>query len=198
MSDRNDPRDAYSDGLPPARPTPRRYEADEPEDEPLPSLARRTDGGLGNLAQAARDKQISTARILLFIVGVMEIGMTIVGIFLLHSNIDEEIRKAGGAQNVPRQQVELAYMIGYGLSALAILVGVTFLVLGALVKRFPLACTISGLVLFIVVQLIAAFVEPKTLVQGWLLKIIFVVCLIKAIQAAAAYQREEPMPEADS
>jgi ABC-type siderophore export system fused ATPase/permease subunit len=68
--------------------------------------------------------------------------------------------------------------------------GVLFILLGFLVTRFPLPATIIALVLYLGSNAVLALLDPAVLVQGIIFKIIVVVCLVKALQAAIAYQRE--------
>ena len=53
----------------------------------------------------------------------------------------------------------------------------------------PLPAAITGLVVFLTLHLIAAVVDPKSIVQGILIKIIVVVLLVSAIQAGIKYRR---------
>jgi hypothetical protein len=69
-------------------------------------------------------------------------------------------------------------------------VSVVFIILGILVPKAPVACTVTGLVLFIALNAVAALADPVNLVRGIILKVIFLICLIKAVQAAQAYERE--------
>jgi hypothetical protein len=68
--------------------------------------------------------------------------------------------------------------------------GVIFIVLGVLVYKFPVPCTVAGLILYIVSTLGFAALDPTTLVRGIILKIIIVVGLFKSVQSALAYQAE--------
>lgn len=56
-------------------------------------------------------------------------------------------------------------------------------------KRNPLAATVSALLLFIVVIVVNAAYDPKTLAQGILIKILFIGALAKAIAAAQEERR---------
>jgi hypothetical protein len=51
--------------------------------------------------------------------------------------------------------------------------------------------SVTGLVLFIGFNVILAIMEPMNLLMGWIVKIIVLVGLVKAIQSAIAYQREQ-------
>lgn len=56
-------------------------------------------------------------------------------------------------------------------------------------KSSPLAASVTALVIFLTVHLANAVMDPKTLIQGIIVKVIVIVCLVKGIQSAAAYKR---------
>jgi len=184
MSDRPAPDGAFSDKDPLPPSSPKRY--DERDDEPLPSLARGNDGSaLKSLAQSAREKQLSTARILLFIIGVIQIGISSFEMITLVNDFGN----AGQIQQfAPQLQADIfrvQIIVGLFLCA-----GVTYLILGALVKKYPLPCTILGLVIFLLVQVVAAINNPLAIWQGIIFKVAFLVSFISAIKAARAYEAE--------
>ncbi len=63
-----------------------------------------------------------------------------------------------------------------------------------LVKTYPVPATVLGLVLYVGCAAVFGYLDPTTLAMGWLVKIIIVVALAKAIQSAVAYQREATAP----
>lgn len=129
---------------------------------------------LGSLAQGARKKHLDTARNYLLLVVVLQIA----GAALLYFALSQ-------VQIPPEAmpQVYLAYAVVIGA-------GVAFLILALLVHKFPLPATIIALVLFITLHAIDAVADPSALARGWLVKILVIVALVKAIQAAAAYEKE--------
>ncbi len=129
---------------------------------------------LGSLAQGARIKHLNSARNYLLLVFVLQM---VGGLFLVY---------AFSQVNIPKEalpQVYLAYGVVFGA-------GLAFLVLALLVYRFPLPATIIGLVLFITLHAIDAIADPTSLARGWLIKILVIAALVKAIQAAVAYENE--------
>lgn len=56
-------------------------------------------------------------------------------------------------------------------------------------KTAPFPAAVVALVLFITVQLINAAVEPSTIYKGIIIKILFLVALIKAVQAGSEANR---------
>lgn len=138
---------------------------------------------LGNLAQKARKKTLDTARNCLIAVGILQlIGIGLV--FFLVKTAPQEFQ-------VPPGTLTTIIIIS---SAVA----VAYFVLAALSSRYPLACTTIGLILFITLQAIAAIDDPASLAQGWILKIIVIVALVKAVQAAVAYEKERKSEAAAS
>ncbi len=68
--------------------------------------------------------------------------------------------------------------------------GAVFIFLGAMIYKIPVVATVTGLVLYVGLQTISAVLSPETIGKGLLIKIIIVVCLAKAVQAAVAYKKE--------
>ena len=59
-----------------------------------------------------------------------------------------------------------------------------FLALAVWGKQKPLPAIISGLSLYVIIQIVNAIFDPITILSGIILKIIIIVCLIKGIKAA--------------
>ncbi len=153
---------------------------------------------LGSLAQSARQTSLKQARTILIVIGVLQL----LGALFLYVNaereardvIEAEKRKAGPGmvfdpakvKEAEEELVRVARLIYLGVVG----VGVVFIILGIAVPKAPVACTVTGLVLFVALNAVAAIADPINLVRGIILKVIFLVCLVKAIQAAVAYERE--------
>ena len=166
--------------------------------EPAPS------SGLGSLAQSAREKKLKQAKWILIILGVLMVLFNVAFMFIerdqVRKQLDDEIRKAGPNVIVDRaklQQIEDAAVrlanlihIGFGFA------GIVILVCGIMVYQHPAACTVLGLVVYLGVIAIMAFIEPKTLIQGIILKVIIIAALVSAVQAAIAYQKEKDAAQA--
>ena len=154
---------------------------------------------LGSLAQAARGKHLRQARIALIAVGILTIIGNIALFFLAESAIEEAIRrelsKAGPGMEIDHakvnefkaEQVRTAKLVAGG----TVVLGVVFIALGVLVNRFPVPATVTGLVLYIGANVIFALLYPDSVRGGWWLKIIIVIVLVKSLQAAIAYQKEQ-------
>jgi len=99
-------------------------------------------------------KKVKNARIVLVVLGGLNV---LVGAFYLFG-----------------QELELE---GYS----SLVVGAIFIGLFFLGTKFPLAALISGLSIFVLLHVLSAIVEPESIVKGIVLKIIFVVLLVRGI-----------------
>lgn len=163
-------------------------------------------GGLGNLAQAARAKQLKTARTILYIVGVLtvivNVGFVIFAEPIVNSQIDRELRDLRqqnleideAAVNEYRQQAIQSTRLVNGI---AVLIGIVFIVCGAVVYTYPVPATITSLVLYIGAAAVYAVIDPTTLPRGWIIKLLIVIGLFKAVQAALAYEAERKQSAAE-
>jgi hypothetical protein len=166
-------------------------------------MERLDDGGggeeLGSLAQAARSKELKTARTTLIAVGVITLLANGVMALLAKGMVDKafeaEIRNMqqpgmvldqDQLNQLKQQAVTSTQLICFGFAA----VGLVFIGLGVFVNKAPVVCTAIGLVLYIAGWAITAVLDPTMIAKGIILKIIIIVALVKALQAAIAYQRE--------
>lgn len=65
-----------------------------------------------------------------------------------------------------------------------VILSAIFLALASWSKKKPAAAIISGLVLYVLVQLIAIIEDPANIVKGIILKVIIIIYLIKGMQSA--------------
>jgi hypothetical protein len=166
--------------------------------------------GMRNLAQEARKQQLKKARWILIAVGVLQL---IVGLFfvfnaraMVKSQFEKELApmKAQGAtvdeqklQELEDSATKATQLLNLG----GILGGIGFIFLGLLVYRFPVACTVTGLLLYIGLFAGFAFVsfmgdgDGSVFVRGWLFRLLIIIALYKAIQAALAYEKEKKAAE---
>jgi hypothetical protein len=129
-------------------------------------------GGLGSLAQASRGQQLKSARTTLIAIGALTVVVNLIFMVLLPA------------------QLPIAMGFAMSIQGVFVVLGAVFIVCGLLVKQFPVASTLTALVLYIVSALAMAALDPTMLARGIIIKIIIVVALVKAVQAAFAYQRE--------
>lgn len=146
--------------------------------------------GLGSLTQAARSKQLKTARGLLFFVG----GWLIFSLLINWLTLDYQLRDVARKEGIPEArlpELKEAVMPGmYVFTAIYLGLSVLYIVFGAVVHKHPVPITITALVVFIAMMVIYAVIDPVNILRGIILKIIVIVGLAKAIQSALAYQRE--------
>jgi hypothetical protein len=155
--------------------------------------------GLGSLGQEARLKNLNTAKWIMIIVGLIQMGNFAIFYAMTEKEADTVIAEELRNQRIGRDQIDpvqfreyrdtmirIARLIYGALIAL----GAAFVIMGLFVKKYPVPLTITALVLFIGVHAVLAILNPVNLAAGLLLKVIFIVGLAKAIQAAIAYERE--------
>ncbi|HEY2413293.1 MAG TPA: hypothetical protein VGI40_13670 [Pirellulaceae bacterium] len=157
-------------------------------DQKIPGDALPKLGGLGSLAQASRGQQLKSARTTLIAIGILTVIVNLVMMALLPDQVKKALQENGQGQN--QQALNVAMGVAMAIQGSFLVLGIVFIICGVLVKQFPVACTVSALVLYILAALATAALEPSTLARGIVIKIIIVVALFKAVQAAFAYQKE--------
>jgi hypothetical protein len=173
----------------PRSPSAASFDPIDPVDS-LPNLAGGGDGGLSSLAQSAREKQLKSARSTLVVIGILTILFNVGTFLVIENQIDDVIRKAGLNRNNLPVEVKMAIAVDYAITGGFVALGVIFVVLGMLVPSYPVPCTVAGLVLFVLGWLVS-FMNPAMLNPiAILVKIVIIVFLAKAVQAALAYERE--------
>ncbi len=148
---------------------------------------------LGSLAQSARLKQLNSARAILVTVGVL----TLAANAFMFSNAEREIDDAINQGMQPgmvvdqEKRAEIINMVRMIYGGTCVL-GAVFIVLGILVKKFPVPTTVLGLVLYLGGNAVFALLSPESFTRGIVLivKIVIAIALVKAMQAAFAYQKE--------
>ena len=114
---------------------------------------------------------------------------------IVKSQLDTEVQKIR-AQGMIIDHAKLSQIQDQAVrttrlaDGIAVLLGIVFVVCGALVYAFPVATTVTSLVLYLGAAAVYGAIDPMTLAHGWWMKIIIVVCLFKAVQAAIAYENE--------
>jgi hypothetical protein len=77
------------------------------------------------------------------------------------------------------------------MHGVSLALGVVFIVLGILVRKYPVPITITALVLYVGAGAIFGLIDPKSLAAGVVVKVIIILALVKSIQSALAYEREQ-------
>jgi hypothetical protein len=195
------PRDKGYTARPPREP--RREFEDEEVDQPK----------LGSLAQKARGKQLNQAKWILIVIGVLTILFNGALFALARSMVDAQVQKQiaqlGGAgrviidQTVLQREIAEAVLRTRIVTGIGILLGAVFLTLGVIVHRFPVPATIAALVLYILDTLAnLAFTvmlakeagkdgASAGLPAGWIIRVLIIIALAKAVQSAIAYEKEK-------
>ena len=162
--------------------------------------------GLGSLSQAARSKQLSSAKAILIFIGVVTILGNFVFLLLSQSAVDREIDAEVNelrGQGMEFDEEKLQEYRGQVVRATRIInglgmaIGVGFLLLGANVKKYPVPITITGLVLYLGCWAVFGLLDPSSLLKGWIIKLFIIAGLIKAVQAALAYEKEAKVVDRD-
>lgn len=155
--------------------------------------------GLGSLAQVARRKELTGASRAMYVIGfltvVVNLGLASFAEPLVDIQFEKELKELEN-QNLQVDPAKLAELkrgavlatrlSGFGFA----LVGALFFVLGTLVYWSPVPCTVLALVLYLGGAAISAWLDPSTLLQGAVVKIIIIVALMNGIRAAIAYERQ--------
>jgi len=160
----------------------------------LPSLA----GGTSSLAQSARRKQLNVARGIMFAVGILTIVINLAQFANVDTEIDKQLDQEAAKiiqQGRMIDQVKFAeikqaakrvgHLIMYGVIGL----GALYIVFGLLIWRFPVPITIIALTIYVGSAVVFAILAPETLLAGLVFKVIVIIALVKAVQAAIAYQK---------
>jgi hypothetical protein len=165
---------------------------------PIPSPATSSAAGLGRLAQSARGGQLKNARGILLFVGIL--SALVNGFFYASAEsdvqeaIDKEIQKLPAGmvadqakvQKIKDEAVRATHLINGG----GLLLGLVFIGCGVLVNRHPVPATVTGLVLYLGGNAVFGMLNPASLTTGLIVKVLVVLGLFRAVQAAIAYQRE--------
>lgn len=138
---------------------------------------------------SATRKSMQSVRAVLLLVGIISIGFYIFSIVNAPEEVSQVLQQDdAGELAVGSETLVLMVRIVYGLG---ILLGISYLVLGGLVLRFPLFCSAVGLTLYIGATALNGMMEPTSLLRGIILKVIVVVVLYKGVMAGLAHRREQ-------
>jgi hypothetical protein len=145
--------------------------------------------GLKSLGQEARKTSLNKARWIMIVIGVLTIGLNIFQYFAIQEEIKKVQRQGMVLDPAAVTQVMLPVYAFVG-------VGVIYILMGVFIYHYPVPFTITALVLYIGGQLVSAALseDPRlTLVSGFIIKILIIAGLWKAIQASQAYEKERRM-----
>ncbi len=155
--------------------------------------------GLGSLAQSARSKKLNQARGILIVIGVLTIILNVVFIAMGRHMVQEHIKKELQKQGLQAHLVNPVLLkaeedrllrLNMALWIVAAVLGAIFVLLGLIIKMFPVPATVIALVLYVGANAVFMALDPTTIAQGIIFKIIITVALVQAIVTAVAYQKE--------
>jgi hypothetical protein len=159
-------------------------EANDPYKPPVAETLK----PLGSLAQAARGNELKRAQRILIAVGVLTMAVNGFGLFNLPNEIQQAIQQNPVAPADVEEMRQAMRIEGYLLYGLPVLLGVLFVVFGVIIKQFPVPIVITSLVVYILAIAAFGLLDPATLIQGPIVKIVVILGLFRAIKAARAYQ----------
>lgn len=167
---------------------------------PLDSFSPQDNPKLGSLAQNARSTQLKSAKTVLFVIGVLTIiangFFAVLAESAVKNQFDKEIRE-GQAQGLEFDQAKVqelqdaAVLTTRIFNGAFILLGVVFVVFGFIVEIYPVPVTILALILYGAGNAVTAIIDPTMIAKGLIIKIFIIVALVKALQAAIAFQKEQ-------
>jgi hypothetical protein len=146
---------------------------------------------LGSLAQAVRWIELKRTQRILILVGLWTMAVNGFALFSLPNQIERAIRQKQIAPNDVALFQRWATISGYLIYGLPALSGLLFVVLGCLIKQFPVTSIITSLVLYIFATAAISLLFPETMVQGLIVKLIIIYILIRAINTARAFRDQE-------
>src|SRR5262249_30341079 len=150
-------------------------------------------GGLGSLAQSARTNQLRSARGILYAVGILTVLVNLVFVVFAKSIVDSqfetELKELRG-RGVMIDQGKLEEIRATAIrstqlvNGIGVLMGAVFIACAVMVYTYPVPTTITSLVLYIGAAALFGVIDPTTLARGWIMKVLVIVGLFKAVQAA--------------
>lgn len=155
----------------------------------------------GRPANSAGSKQLVLARTILLIVGVLTATVNIFIIanprVMVKKIIEKKIKTLPSGRvvdlvkmkEVEDKAVRTAKLVA-GTSAM---LGFLFIVLGIIVTKYPVPVTILALILYIGGIVVFGFLEPLTVMQGWIIKLLIIFGLVKSLQSTTTYRRSKRM-----
>jgi len=192
---------------------PSEFQPHPSEAQPAPLAAN--EGGLGSfqqstlgsLSHSVRSKNLKSARVALVIAFIILLLQGGIAYGTLGWQADEYIKEelahlppgavaAKDIQAMKEAFIRVATLICLGIIGMAVI----FLILAIFVKRFPLFCTVGGMILYIGYCLIRGYFIIigneqggifMAIFEGWLWKLIIIIGLVKGIRSAVAYHHEQ-------
>lgn len=180
----------------PPRPQGRPAEPGPPEErarQPLSSTG---------LARPAPGRAILGARTILVIIGVVTAGLNAYHAARVEVDVREALESSGQYRYVSEAGVQTLVRSNRLIHWGGLVLGGVFLACGFLVREHPVSVTVLGLVLYLGGTAVFGVLSPPTLWQGFVVKLVFIVGLFKAMREAVKQQTEQaeaaPLGSADA
>ncbi len=154
----------------------------------LPPLDDDFDSGLGNLADKMRENILKQSRIALALVGVLTVAYAAYQLMKLNTELaqfDDYVLEAISSE-IASAKLIIHLTIG---------IGAVFLGFAVMIYRYPLTCTLGGLVIFVLGIVAGAVIDPETLSHGLIMRFAIIAVLVKGVKTAIVYSKELKIEE---
>ncbi|MDX1927399.1 MAG: hypothetical protein SFV81_12835 [Pirellulaceae bacterium] len=126
---------------------------------------------------------LGTAQVLMIIVGLLTIGANAFLLYNAPNEAQEAMKDAEGGLS----QASLL-LVGQTIYGIFIALGVTMILLGALIYQFPVFCPLAGLIIYVLALIVSAILNPSLILKGIIFKVLMIVALGKAVGDGAGYR----------
>lgn len=137
------------------------------------------------------EKALNSAKWTLVIIGLLTIALNVFRLFGVESEmaavLAEEPPEAGVDPEIYRT---FLLVFGYGIYGCAAILGLVFVALGLMVRWFPLFCTITSLILYVLATVLFGLLDPSSLAQGIIFKVFVVIALFSAVRTILTARKE--------
>lgn len=166
-----------------------------------PSAGRGPSGlkPLGSLAQSARLKELKTARVILFVVGVLNLVLALIILGTAEMIVQAQVAQAGPGQEIDQAKVEQNLMAIRVTGGVALVLGVTFFTFGLIIKRYPVPVTVTSLAIYLIMTVVDLLNNPAMFqnIVALVVRVAIIVALVKATRAAFAFRAEQRAMEVE-
>lgn len=146
---------------------------------------------LGSLAEAQHKKHIKNGRTAIMAVAILILLSGIGFYFLQNGEIAREVRRVEALPNMVVDQAVVAKLRTQIKALLVVNIALAAAYLGLFfwARTNPFGAALTALILFVTLILVGAAVNPATIVQGWLVKIIVIGALASAVKSGLAHRK---------
>ncbi len=145
-------------------------------------------------------KELKSARTILILIGVLQLLGGIYAVSTAKSDAETAIRNSiaskGATYRFDQEKFEEFFeeqkMMIYGIASVPVITGACFCVMAILIFRFPIGATLSALLLYLALQGYGLWLNDGEISKAYILKIFFLIALVKAFQSARAARAAIP------